>query len=246
MAKSNEGANNDNGKSRSCTNNFGNLLRFSGNKDENVNDFLRQFRIFLSTSGDFDEYNLQHLASTYLIGDAGEFYDELYPEPKCWDDFKRVMIERYGKKKMDRAAITKNFLTKKQKEGENLQTYAEDMYKLGKSAKIDEELLVQTILMNMNPSESKMYRLHLNEDVTYEKLIRTINNVEINIPITKKNNETKKINENSELDLLIDKIDKMALIIEKTKNNDRTKIVPYCKKCMKKGHTDYDCRNTYK
>ncbi|KAM0686535.1 hypothetical protein COBT_002241 [Conglomerata obtusa] len=155
------------------------------------------------------------------------------------------MIERYGKKKMDRAAITKKILTKKQKEGKNLQTYTEDMYKLSKSAKIDEELLVQTILMNMNPSESKMYRLHLNEDVTYEKLIRTINNVEIDIPITNKNNETKKISENSELDLLIDKIDKMALIIEKTNQNDKTKIVPYCKKCMKKGHTDYDCKNTY-
>ncbi|KAM0685600.1 hypothetical protein COBT_003188 [Conglomerata obtusa] len=97
--------------------------------------------------------------------------------------------------------------------------------------------------MNMNPSESKMYRLHLNEDVTYEKLIRTINNVEIDIPITKKNNETKKISENSELDLLIDKIDKMALIIEKTKHNDTMRITTYCKICMRKGHTEYDCRN---
>ncbi|KAM0679441.1 hypothetical protein COBT_004183, partial [Conglomerata obtusa] len=68
IQKENEqGLNNIN---RTNTGIINNIQRFSGDKNENIRDFLRQFKFLSRQSTDFDEKNLHLLAATYLMKDA--------------------------------------------------------------------------------------------------------------------------------------------------------------------------------
>ncbi|KAM0678279.1 hypothetical protein COBT_004216, partial [Conglomerata obtusa] len=106
-------------KNRSYANiNLSGLKRFGGTHEENVKDWLRQFKVFLDFDMGYNEYNLHLLASTLLIEDAGEYYDDLENEPSTWTSFCDIMKKRYSKPELDTHSLYIEILTRKQRKNE--------------------------------------------------------------------------------------------------------------------------------
>ncbi|KAM0683804.1 hypothetical protein COBT_004045, partial [Conglomerata obtusa] len=138
------------------------IKTFGGKDDECVEDFLRQFKYYSRVYSIYDETNLQFIAAGYLTGEAGRFFDNLEKEPTNWRQFEQKMIERYSKnEKLDKATRLRKFLNKTQGKNETTKEFVNKMVCLGTSAGLDMEIIIPTILSNMNNKFKVMYKMHM-------------------------------------------------------------------------------------
>jgi hypothetical protein len=128
-----------------------NITFFSGTSSEDVSDWLRQFRNFEELYG-LSQEKLHLYASTFLRGEAGKYYDSIENPQKNFDEFRRLLLERYGIPEPDRTGRLKNFLNRIMNNNEGLRDYCKSMYLEGKKANIYDEIIIQTIIKNMNSS----------------------------------------------------------------------------------------------
>ncbi|KAM0673686.1 hypothetical protein GVAV_002774 [Gurleya vavrai] len=221
-------------------NNMLNIYRYSGAKNESLVDWLRQFKNFTRLYDGFTEHNLHFYASSYLIGDAGRFYDDITPEPKIWSEFVKHMEARFGEPVLDKPGLYRKILGRFQKEEENTKEFCQELYKLGEKAEMDEELIVQTIISNMKERNRIFYRLHVNNEFTFRKLLKLIDVVEFD----QENRKimTKKILKRKDhLSEIADKLDMLTLSLKKNDEINNARIQIRCTKCHRTGHSQYDC-----
>ena len=100
-----------------------NVSYFYGLETEDVYDWLRQFKNYQVLYEGLNEYNIHLYASSYLKGDAGKFYDAVEVEPVDFTSFRKLMIDRYGKYKLDRPTMLSNFLNCKHGAKQSLKEY---------------------------------------------------------------------------------------------------------------------------
>jgi hypothetical protein len=124
------------------------------------------------------------------------------------------------------------------------------MYSIGKKARLDEETIVETIILNMLPEERKLFRIYLAEDISYEKLLKLIARLECNENEENiQKNNTIAVGKNTyqkEFSELLEKVEKMAFAINNTNSRrdyDQRPRTITCKACRRIGHSEYECRN---
>ncbi|KAM0676513.1 hypothetical protein GVAV_000482, partial [Gurleya vavrai] len=62
----------------------------------------------------------------------------------------------------------------KTKPNENTRKFCEEMINLGETVQIEEELLVQTILSNLDNDKKILYKLHINKKYTIKRLYELV------------------------------------------------------------------------
>ncbi|KAM0673332.1 hypothetical protein GVAV_003301 [Gurleya vavrai] len=232
--------------SSSNINSMTQVLRFSGKTNENIDDWLRQFN-YLFTYGETDimDEKIHHFASSFLIGKAGKYYDELKPQPKNWLEFINALIGRYQVKKVDKSSVFLEILTKKQQRKEKTKDFIRDIAKLSDEVKMNEEMAVQATIENLLSNQT-LYRLHLKNNYTFKALIELVDIIEVdndhkcNIKPTR---ETIREIQEQQHDMsdLMNRIDKLTLSISQPNRETNLKASIYCQICKKNGHSKYDC-----
>ncbi|KAM0685174.1 hypothetical protein COBT_003617, partial [Conglomerata obtusa] len=229
------------------SNNTINIYRYSGSKDESLKDWLRQFRHFMRLYEGYTEHNLQYYASSYLVGDAGRYYDDITPEPKKWSEFVCCMEARFGEPVLDKPGLYRKILSRFQKEDENTKNFCQELYKLAEKAGMEEDLIVQTIIANMKEKNRILYRLHVNEDFTYKKLLKLIDIIEFDHENINYNSRENTNDEKDQIAEIVDKLDMLTLTIKNNQNKIKkhTRVQVKCTKCNRNGHSSYDCYSNH-
>ncbi|KAM0673656.1 hypothetical protein GVAV_002744 [Gurleya vavrai] len=125
------------------------MLRFSGESDDNIDDWLRQFNYLLAIENNNHTEKTLHLyAASFLIGKAGKFFDEMKPEPKSWQEFTLKMKNRFQYKRNDQASLYLKILTRKQKNEEDTKDFIRDVARMAEDVQMPDELTIQTIIKN--------------------------------------------------------------------------------------------------
>ncbi|KAM0674868.1 hypothetical protein GVAV_001687 [Gurleya vavrai] len=225
-------------KENSCSNinSMTQVLRFSGETNENIDDWLRQFN-YLFTYGETDimDEKIHHFASSFLIGKAGKYYDELKPQPKNWLEFINALKGRYQVKKVDKSSVFLEILTKKQQRKEKTKDFIRDIAKLSDEVKMNEEMAVQATIKNLLSNQT-LYRLHLKNNYTFKALIELVDIIEVDndhkCNIEPARETIREIQEQQhDMSDLMNRIDKLTLSISQSNRETNLKASIYCQIC---------------
>ncbi|KAM0686543.1 hypothetical protein COBT_002232, partial [Conglomerata obtusa] len=221
------------------------IPRFSGESDESIENWLRQFNyLFIIGEYSITDGKIHHFASSFLIGKAGKFYDELKPQPKNWLEFINALKIRYQTKQTDKSSIFLQILTKKQQNNEKTKKFIRDVAKLANEARMNEEMALQATIKTLLANQT-LYRLHIKNSFTFKALNELPDIIELEenykikkfIPTWRFENEEEQKHETSDL---MNRIDKLTLSIAKSNRERENKVTLSCHICKKSGHTKYN------
>ncbi|KAM0686264.1 RNA-binding protein with serine-rich domain 1 [Conglomerata obtusa] len=219
------------------------LSKYGGKRDESLADWLRQFRNFTRLYDGFDEDNLHLFAGQWLIGDAGIYIDDLYPQPATWTEFKAALEKRFGRRKLDKTILMRKVLNRKQQINEDTLVFCQEMMADGIEANIEEETIVQSMLNNMTDPNKMHFIFFLSNDLSYDKLTSLIETSRITSSESCiKTNTNQESERDPEIKYMIDKIDNLTLSVKEMKGDSYLRKEIYCRNCGRKGHISYNCR----
>lgn len=120
------------------------------------------------------EENKYFYTASLLKGEAAAYYDGLELEINDWQTFMAALERRYCTLKQDIMTLYHTVLTRKQYVDMGTRKFCKYIYEIGKEAKIEEEVIIQSIINNMNTKNKSYYKLHLRNEMTFKKLINFI------------------------------------------------------------------------
>jgi hypothetical protein len=196
------------------------VFTFSGNKGENVEDCLRQFKCFSKLYEGFNEDNVHILAAAYLREDAGKWYDDLQVEPKNFMEFKELIRNRYAYVPKDRPTLLRNVLNRFQGDKESLCDFANNMYRLGVKAGLDDEMIIQTTISNMRCREKTVIRLVLKPNSNFKEFLRIVENIEGDegVKLNEIESGENHVDEKFKYDEVLSKLENLTLAIKSNNN----------------------------
>lgn len=110
---------------------------------------------------------------------------------------------------------------------------------------MDEDVVIQSIIHNMEIENRLLYKLHLTNEMTFKKLINLIGlleNEDNYKHLHDRTNDVAKEDKQMDIEELIGKIDNLVLNIGQNKENNNDWRHPItCELCNKRGHSRYDC-----
>lgn len=117
------------------------------------------------------------------------------------------------------------------------------IYEAGVEARMDEEIIIQSIINNMRTVNRIYYKIQLGDNFTFKKLINLIDLIEEDSRkehyILNKKTES---SEENKIYRLEEKINSLVNTFSDKKNYTNRKSI-ICKICNRFGHTEYDCRS---
>ncbi|KAM0679077.1 hypothetical protein BDAP_000457 [Binucleata daphniae] len=152
---------------------------FGGLPGESLENWLRQFKYFLDCAHKYDTENLHSYASTLLIDDAGKFYDNLPTQPLNWNEFVKILMQKYNTQNVNIPELHYKITNTKQGNSEPTLRYIEEMHKTALLTGLQERLYVEIIIANLIQHIRIQIRLHINHDYTIKNLIRLVTLLEL-------------------------------------------------------------------
>ncbi|KAM0685062.1 hypothetical protein COBT_003730, partial [Conglomerata obtusa] len=176
-----------------------------------------------------------------LTGRAFKFWQDLKEKPKTWLEFKNKLNGRFGGAPVERTNLLLQLLSRKQTFNEKTKSFCIELFKLGERAEMDEKMIIQAIISNLLPEKKIFYKLHINNDFTYKKLMSLVDIIEED-----KNEEKEFEFREEKLDTiseLTEKINQMSMMLQQKPNTYKyVNTPPYCRNCNKQGHSLQECR----
>ncbi|KAM0675425.1 hypothetical protein GVAV_001252 [Gurleya vavrai] len=83
-------------ETKNNTNIYPSINKYSGNKNENIKEWLFQFESMIKLNVGYTENNIITIASMHLTGSAFNYFDDLTEKPTTWSAIKLKLIERFG------------------------------------------------------------------------------------------------------------------------------------------------------
>lgn len=114
---------------------------------------------------------------------------------------------------------------------------------MGKSIKLDEATIVQTITRDASGIDQKILMINCKKDTSYKDLQNMIQRMEI-----KYENKRVKEHDDDKINDIIEKVNSLTMIINnnndvRIKDRSYKNIMIKCKNCNKIGHISSNCRN---
>ncbi|KAM0676863.1 DNA damage-inducible protein 1 [Binucleata daphniae] len=228
-----------------------NIKTYSGDTSEDLKLWLRQFKFFPILYKGITQQNLHIYAASHLQGTAATYYDNLELEPRDFAEFSKLMEKRFTFKQMNKTTLYHTVLTQKQNINETTKAFCEKIYQLGTESGMDEEIIVQSIINNMITHNKTLYKLHLQNNMTYKAL----NNLIMIIEQENQASHTEIKNHMSNLDTnynksdtsmskteqILEKLSQICLNTQTTQKRNERKTYLSCNICGQQGHSENSC-----